>query len=229
MDKFISEKCYNDIVEMAAQMVAEEFIYELEKDTIKSYINKRVKNAKDAEKEFLTAKKEGKATRGDLNKYLNKVSKAEYAIEKGGQALHYSAKERNRSKRYLEGQKDEGLKEGCDDIVARAAEIIAEAILNETSSGLKKALLQGRAQRTREAQYASDAAHAKNAQIDADVLSHKVSDDALLKKVNTAKVDANLKAAKAKEKRANSLVNALENRPPKTNKETPKKGRTVDF
>lgn len=110
MEKFISEECYNEILNRAAEIIAEEFINELNKDTIKSYISKRVKNAKEAEEKFLKAKKEGTATREMLDDYLSKSSKAQYAREKGGSALHYSATERKESKENLEDQKRKGLR-----------------------------------------------------------------------------------------------------------------------
>lgn len=40
MTKFISEECYNDIMEMAAQMVAEAVINELNNETVQSAANK---------------------------------------------------------------------------------------------------------------------------------------------------------------------------------------------
>lgn len=217
MEKFISEECYKDIVEMAAQMVVESVINELNLSTEEGALKERERRTVNA---------------GDTADLLAAIgSKGAKEAEKRFQD---SVKKFTKDKEHVEKRRAKETKANenyYDTVINRAVEIIAEAILNETSSGLKKALLQGRAQQTREAQHAADVAHAKNAQIDADVLSHKVSDDAFLKKVNTAKVDANLKAAKAKEKRANSLVDALENRPSKvtTSTPTPKMGRKIDW
>ena len=112
MERFISEECYNEIMGMAAEIVAEAVINELDSETIKSYIGKRIKQAYDAQDEFRKAKKEGKVTRELLDKVLKAESKAQYAREKGGQALNYSAKERNRSKRNMEERIKENPKLG---------------------------------------------------------------------------------------------------------------------
>lgn len=93
----VSEECFDEIVG-----IVEEIINELNKNTISSYIQKRGEQAEEAEKEFSKAKAEGTANKGLLNKYLNKLSKAQYAKEKGGQAIRYSAKQRYASKKAME-------------------------------------------------------------------------------------------------------------------------------
>ena len=92
----VSEECFNDIVGLV-----EEYINELDKSTIQSYISKRDENAKDAEKKFEQAKKQGVATRELLNDYLTKLSKAQYAKQKGGEAMNYSASMRHHAKKNL--------------------------------------------------------------------------------------------------------------------------------
>ena len=96
----VSEECFNDIIS-----IVEEMINELNKSTINSYIQKRQDEATEAEKKFNKAKAQGVATRELLLDYLRKTSKAENARYKGGQALKYSAQERNRSKKALEEQR----------------------------------------------------------------------------------------------------------------------------
>ena len=48
MTKFISEECYNDIMEMAAQMVAEAIINELDINTEKAALKERERRAYNA-------------------------------------------------------------------------------------------------------------------------------------------------------------------------------------
>ena len=96
----VSEECFDEIMG-----IVEEIINELDKSTLKSYIEKRDTEAKEAERALQQAKKEGTATRSMLDNYLKKVSKAQYAKEKGGQAIRYSAEARHRSKKNLEDSK----------------------------------------------------------------------------------------------------------------------------
>ena len=96
----VSEGCFEDIISIVEALLSEG----LNKETIKSYIQKRDDQAKEAEKDFLRNRAQGTATREMLDNYLKKVSKAQYAKTKGGQALRYSAAERHRSKKNMEEQ-----------------------------------------------------------------------------------------------------------------------------
>ena len=93
----VSEECFDEIMG-----IVEEYINELDKSTIRSYIQKRGKEAAEAKERFNKAKIDGTATRDLLLDYLRKTSKAENAREKGGRAINYSAQRRHEAKKNLE-------------------------------------------------------------------------------------------------------------------------------
>lgn len=97
----VSEECFDDIMGLV-----EEFINELDKETIKSFIKKRGEQKTEAEKKFNKAKAEGTATHALLNDWLKKVSKYQRAREKGMQAINYSAKRRHEAKKNVEERKE---------------------------------------------------------------------------------------------------------------------------
>jgi len=107
----LQEGIDESMINRVLDLIEEEYdvINELDKETIKSYINKRIQQREEADKKFEEAKKSGTASPDELRKLLYKeldsTSKAQKAMEKGGQALHYSAKERQRSKRNMEQRK----------------------------------------------------------------------------------------------------------------------------
>ena len=100
-DVKVSESLYEEIMGLV-----EEFINELDKETIKSFIKKRGEQKTEAEKKFNKAKAEGTATHALLNDWLKKVSKYQRAREKGMQAINYSAKRRHEAKKNVEEQKE---------------------------------------------------------------------------------------------------------------------------